>query len=202
MPLKPIATVNRTVLGEVQETAHPNPTPKNAELYRACQQFESLFVLQLWRAMQRTLPNQPKTLNYTEMFDLHFADHLAQNGRFGLAEQLYRQLTGVLPNGGSGDLALTHPNPPSPEASGEGGSQTPLSHSTREGQGVRAENLTPPSPLSASREGADPMRHSERSEESQTLRSAQGDEKRKAERGQGGEVYAPLPLGEEFGGEG
>ncbi len=44
---------------------------------------------------------------------------------------------------------LTHPSPPSPKALGEGGSQTPLAHSTREGQGVRAGgNLTPhpPSP--------------------------------------------------------
>ncbi len=40
--------------------------------------------------------------------------------------------------GGSGENALTHPSPPSPEASGEGGSHTPLSHSVGEGQGVRA----------------------------------------------------------------
>ncbi len=60
-----------------------------------------------------------------------------------------------------------------------------------EGSGVS--NLTHPSPLFAS----DPPRHSERSEESQTLHSAQGDEKNRAqgdeqsqtERGQGGEVY-------------
>ncbi len=40
---------------------------------------------------------------------------------------------------GSGENALTHPSPPSPEASGEGGSQTPLSHSVGEGLGVRAD---------------------------------------------------------------
>ncbi len=39
---------------------------------------------------------------------------------------------------GSGENALTHPRPPSPEAPGEGGSQSPLSHSVGEGQGVRA----------------------------------------------------------------
>ncbi len=37
------------------------------------------------------------------------------------------------------DVALTHPSPPSPEASGEGGSHTPLSHSVGEGAGVRAD---------------------------------------------------------------
>lgn len=70
---------------------------KNPALLRACQQFEALFILQLWRAMQRTIPSQPKTLNYTEMFDVQLADHLAQHGRFGLAEQLYEQLSRHLP---------------------------------------------------------------------------------------------------------
>ncbi len=92
---------------------------------------------------------------------------------------------------------LTHPSPPSPEASGEGGSLAPLSHSVGEGLGVRANNLTPPAPLSASREGGDPMRHSERSEESQTLRFAQGDESRETVKGQGGEVHNPLLITEE-----
>ncbi|MFQ3610433.1 MAG: rod-binding protein [Fimbriimonadales bacterium] len=94
---------------------HKPEAPKNAELHRACQQFESLFVLQLWRAMQRTIPNQPKTLNYAEMFDLHFAEHLAQNGRFGLADQLYRQLESALPQ-----EPVSAPNPSHPD---EGGSR-------------------------------------------------------------------------------
>ncbi|GIV11107.1 MAG: hypothetical protein KatS3mg020_0598 [Fimbriimonadales bacterium] len=69
------------------------PNGQNTQLYRACQEFESMFILQLWRAMQRTLPSPPKTLNYTEMFDVQFADYLATHGRFGLAEQLYEQLS-------------------------------------------------------------------------------------------------------------
>ncbi len=80
---------------------------------------------------------------------------------------------------GSGESSLTHPCPPSPEASGEGGSQTPLSHSVGEGSGVRAtENLTPPTPLSASREGG-----------------VQGGETPSpfTERGQGGEVLSAIP---------
>lgn len=77
----------------------PESSAKNAHptLLRACQEFESLFLLQLWRAMQRTVPNPPKTLNYTEMFDIQFADYLAKHGRFGLAEQLYQQLNQHLP---------------------------------------------------------------------------------------------------------
>ncbi len=112
--------------------------------------------------------------------------------------------------------ALTLPNPPSESplypplergagGIGEGGSPNPLYHSVGEGQGVRANNLTPPAPLSASREGGDPMRHSERSEESQTLRSTQGDEESKTERGQGSEVEIPclrLGMTEKTAGEG
>jgi Rod binding domain-containing protein len=72
----------------------------NPALLRACKEFEAIFVLQLWRAMQRTVPTSRKTLNYTEMFDLQFADYLSRQGRFGLAEQLYAQLSRYLPDAG------------------------------------------------------------------------------------------------------
>ncbi len=62
-------------------------------LHEACQQFEAVFLLQLWRAMQRTVPKQPQTLNYAEMFDLTFAEYLSQHGQFGIAEKLYEQLS-------------------------------------------------------------------------------------------------------------
>jgi len=75
----------------------PPSTQRNPQLLRACQEFESIFLLQLWRAMQNTVSSQPKTLNYTEMFDVQFADYLAKHGRFGLAEQLYEQLSQHLP---------------------------------------------------------------------------------------------------------
>jgi len=67
--------------------------PKNERLHEACQQFEAVFLLQLWRAMQRTVPKQRQTLNYTEMFDLTFAEYLARYGQFGIAEKLYEQLS-------------------------------------------------------------------------------------------------------------
>ncbi len=63
------------------------------------------------------------------------------------------------------------------------------------------ENLNPLAPLSAS----DPTCHSERSEESQLGHyrdpspSARGDKGNETERGQGGEVHSPLPLGEGSG---
>ncbi len=63
------------------------------QLQDACQQFEAVFLLQLWRAMQRTVPQARQTLNYAEMFDLTFAEYLARYGQFGIAEKLYEQLT-------------------------------------------------------------------------------------------------------------
>jgi Rod binding domain-containing protein len=63
------------------------------QLHNACQQFEAVFLLQLWRAMQRTVPRERQTLNYAEMFDLTFAEYLARYGQFGIAEKLYEQLT-------------------------------------------------------------------------------------------------------------
>ncbi len=107
MQTKPIGTT-------FASATKPPESSQKAELKRACQQFESLFVLQLWRAMQRTLPTQPQTLNYAEMFDLPFADYLSQHGRFGLAEQLYRQLESSLPSGLHGETSLENPSTPSP----------------------------------------------------------------------------------------
>ncbi|MCS7065048.1 MAG: hypothetical protein NZL85_02100, partial [Fimbriimonadales bacterium] len=63
------------------------------ELYEACQQFEAVFLLHLWRAMQRTIPQRRQTLNYAEMFDLTFAEYLARYGQFGIAERLYERFS-------------------------------------------------------------------------------------------------------------
>ncbi|GBC93794.1 hypothetical protein HRbin15_02296 [bacterium HR15] len=70
---------------------------EDERLREACQQFEAVFLLQLWRAMQRTVPQQRQTLNYAEMFDLTFAEYLARYGQFGIAEKLYEQLIGADP---------------------------------------------------------------------------------------------------------
>ncbi len=77
------------------------PTPsegQKAQLRHACQQFESLFLLQLWRVMQRTIPRSTQTLNYAEMFDFTFAEYLSTRGTLGIAEPLYQQLSQKLPS--------------------------------------------------------------------------------------------------------
>lgn len=96
-PITRFGSQPAAVPSQLQEPAARKTDPA---LLRACKEFESLFVLQLWRAMQRTVPQQSKTLNYTEMFDIQFADYLSRQGRFGLAEQLYAQLSQHLPTRG------------------------------------------------------------------------------------------------------
>ncbi len=71
---------------------------QKAQLKHACQQFESLFLLQLWRAMQKTVPRSTQTLNYAEMFDFTFAEYLSTRGTLGIAEPLYQQLSQQLPS--------------------------------------------------------------------------------------------------------
>lgn len=90
----------RGVMREAQAASH-RAQCRHPALYKACKEFESLFILQLWRAMQRTVPRSAQPLNYAEMFDLHFADYLAQRGQFGIAEQLYQQLSRHLPEEGA-----------------------------------------------------------------------------------------------------
>jgi hypothetical protein len=84
--------VSRNQLPNRKEGAGSGEIQKR-QLHDACQQFEAVFLLQLWRAMQRTVPRERQTLNYAEMFDLTFAEYLARYGQFGIAEKLYEQLT-------------------------------------------------------------------------------------------------------------
>jgi Rod binding domain-containing protein len=72
-----------------------------AEMRKASREFESFFLLHLWRTMQATVPNQTQSLNYTEMFDMSFADYLSQSGNFNLGEMIYQQLDRQVASEGS-----------------------------------------------------------------------------------------------------
>jgi len=98
LSVSPFREVHPTSQGQPSGTGSPcwQGEPKGGglqKLHEACQQFEAVFLLQLWRAMQRTVPKEWQTLNYAEMFDLTFAEYLARYGQFGIAEKLYEQLT-------------------------------------------------------------------------------------------------------------
>lgn len=99
--LGPIASHEgqRKWLAPLRQGSKPAPEADQA-LKRACCEFEALFLLQLWRVLQATVPTPAKSFRYVEMFDMNFADYLSRVGRFGLGEQMYQQLTRSLSSSG------------------------------------------------------------------------------------------------------
>ncbi|MCK4578852.1 MAG: rod-binding protein [Candidatus Marinimicrobia bacterium] len=67
---------------------------ENPELWKASQDFESLFMSQLLRAMQKTLPENSlaKDGMSSYLFDKVMGEALAKNGGMGLADMLYRDM--------------------------------------------------------------------------------------------------------------
>lgn len=83
----------------------------DAELLRACQEFESIFLQQILSAMRSTIPqsglwgeSQEKKI-YEAMFDEELAKKMAFDGGIGLAKILYEQLRQSLPNSEQKDSA-------------------------------------------------------------------------------------------------
>ena len=73
----------------------------SAELRRACVEFESYFTQLMFKEMRKTVPTEnslfPKSNAETifqDMLDEEYAKRAAQAGGIGLADMLYRQLSG------------------------------------------------------------------------------------------------------------
>lgn len=75
----------------------PSYKKKDAQLEKACKEFESLFLHQLLKSMRRTIPkvdgenNREKEM-YESMMDQEMAKAWAQSEGVGLANVLYQQL--------------------------------------------------------------------------------------------------------------
>ncbi|WP_028991981.1 rod-binding protein [Thermoanaerobacter thermocopriae] len=69
------------------------------KLKEACQQLEAVFIGIMLNEMRKTIPEDPLTGDslandvFTSMLYDKYAEMLAQNGSFGLAEQMYNQLS-------------------------------------------------------------------------------------------------------------
>lgn len=87
--------------GAIRELSLHSPTPSfaNPELLEASRQFEAFFVLQLWRAMKATVPNQSQSVSHMDLFDLPFAEHLSEGGNFGIGALIYEQMSRYLSQG-------------------------------------------------------------------------------------------------------
>lgn len=90
---------NQTSSSSVSNTAskdYSNAT--EAELYEACQEFESYFVEQLFKAMRATVPESEESSSASalDMFEdnlyQEYAKQASDSGQLGLAKQLFEQM--------------------------------------------------------------------------------------------------------------
>jgi flagellar protein FlgJ len=76
------------------------PIDKNSELYKACVDFESLFVRQMLEVMRKTVHRENDLLNggltqdvFEGMLYDQYARKMAETAGFGLADTIYRQVS-------------------------------------------------------------------------------------------------------------
>jgi len=76
------------------------PVDRNSELYKACVDFESIFIRQMLEVMRKTVDKQDDMLNggmsqdiYEGMLYDEYAKKMAETAQFGLAETIYRQVS-------------------------------------------------------------------------------------------------------------
>ncbi|HVO40766.1 MAG TPA: rod-binding protein [Spirochaetia bacterium] len=84
---------------EPSRTVRP-PVDKNSELYKACVDFESLFVRQMLEVMRKTIHREDDLLNggltqdvFEGMLYDQYARKMAETAGFGLADTIYRQVS-------------------------------------------------------------------------------------------------------------
>ena len=86
-------------LSRARALAGRSASPKNGDLLNACQEFESLFVKQMLKAMNQTLAKDGMLDGgfaervYEDMLLDEYSLKIAQTARLGIADMLYRQLS-------------------------------------------------------------------------------------------------------------
>ncbi len=90
--------------------AEPNREANDAagrearSLRRSCQDFEAIFIQQVFKAMRKNIPDsglfERDTAHeiYQDMMDAEVAEEIARQQSLGLAEQMYRQMEKFLPS--------------------------------------------------------------------------------------------------------
>jgi len=82
--------------GLKERLAGPGQT-KEAQLKKACQNFEAVFIGKLWQQMRQSVPKEgylhsKQEESYLSMFDKDFSEKMAEAGGIGLADMIYSQL--------------------------------------------------------------------------------------------------------------
>jgi flagellar protein FlgJ len=93
--------INNTHRYPIEATHARKPAiDKKGELYKACQDFEALFIKQMLDAMRKTINKSDDMLGggmsqdvFEGMLYDEYAKKMAETARFGLAETIYRQVS-------------------------------------------------------------------------------------------------------------
>ncbi len=96
---RPLATP-RALQGSGARIAAEGRVDRRSELYRQCQEFESIFVNMMLKEMRKTVDKaglldggQAEDIFQDMLYD-EYAKDMTRAAGFGLADQVYRQLTG------------------------------------------------------------------------------------------------------------
>lgn len=97
-PLK-VPSASASVQGSGARTAGTSSVDKNSELWKSCQDFESIFIKMMLKEMKKTVEKSglvsggsAEEIFEDMLYDEYSAD-MAKTSNFGLSEQLYRQLS-------------------------------------------------------------------------------------------------------------
>ncbi|MEJ5242929.1 MAG: rod-binding protein [Desulfomicrobiaceae bacterium] len=91
-----------------------SPQVREARLKKATQDFEALFLAQMWKQMRQGvgkdgLLSSPQSESYISMFDQEMGVKMAEAGGIGLGDMLFRQLQTRLERAGHGAPAPLRP---------------------------------------------------------------------------------------------
>lgn len=119
MPI-PTGTLEQSSTASLQERLKnlrsqlsPESKQDQAKLRKACQDFEAVFIGQIWKQMRSSVPkdgmlHSKEEENYLSMFDQELSLKMAGSGGIGLADMLYANLSERLVNA-SRDTASAKP---------------------------------------------------------------------------------------------
>ena len=100
-------------LRDLRSRVHPEKGMDEVKLKKACQDFEAVFIGQIWKQMRSSVPkdgllNSKEQESYMSMFDQELSVKMSQSGGIGLSDMLYANLSERLVNA-SRDTSSTAP---------------------------------------------------------------------------------------------
>ena len=96
-----VASLNNTHAYPLNSSQVRRPAvDRNSDLFKACQDFEALFIKQMLDAMRKTVNREDDMLNggmsqdiFEGMLYDEYAKKMAATAQFGLADMIYRQIS-------------------------------------------------------------------------------------------------------------